>query len=99
MPDLPNPQPQKVNVQQLAHKIKGTGQTPSPRFCFFLGADASFESGIPLASTMITDFCQRIILEQCPEECTDAKQKQAWLEQQTWYIEATKKWHALLQLI
>jgi len=90
VPDLPDRQPQKVNVQQLAHKIKGTGQTPSPRFCFFLGAGASFESGIPLASTMITDFCQRIIQEQCPEECTDAKQKRAWLEQQTWYIEATK---------
>ncbi len=90
MPEDPKSQPRKATVRQLAYKIKGLGQTPNPRFSFFLGAGASIDSGIPLAGAMIRDFCRRITQEQCPEACSDAKQQQAWLEQQPWYEKAKK---------
>jgi tetratricopeptide (TPR) repeat protein/NAD-dependent SIR2 family protein deacetylase len=84
------PQPRRASVRQLAHKIKGTGVEPSPRFAFFLGAGASVESGIPLAGAMMDDWCQRIIQEQCPEDCTGASQQKTWLEEQPWYAQAKR---------
>jgi tetratricopeptide (TPR) repeat protein len=90
LPDQSLPQPQRANVRQLAYKIKGAGKDPVVRFSFFLGAGASVQSGIPTAGEMQADFCRRIIQEQCPENCTDLKQQQAWLAQQPWYVEASK---------
>jgi Flp pilus assembly protein TadD/NAD-dependent SIR2 family protein deacetylase len=91
MPDAAKPQPRRATVRQLAHRIQGTGETPVPRFCVFLGAGASAESAIPTASHMIDDFCRRIIADQCPEDYTDPEQQQAWLEEQPWYIEAKEE--------
>ena len=89
MPDPPKPQPKRAKVQQLACKIKGTGQNPSARFSFFLGAGASVQSGIATAGEMMADFSRRIIQEQCPEGCTDPKKQQAWLTDQPWHKEAS----------
>ncbi len=90
MPDVSQPQPQRATVRQLAYKIKGAGQNPSARFSFFMGAGASVQSGIASAGAMITQFRQRIIQEQCPPNCIDPKQQEAWLAQQPWYVEGSK---------
>jgi Flp pilus assembly protein TadD/NAD-dependent SIR2 family protein deacetylase len=84
-------QPRRATVRQLASRIKGSGEKPLPRFCFFLGAGASIESGIPLAGKMVAEFRQRIIEDQCPDDCTSPQQQQVWLERQPWYIEAVKR--------
>jgi tetratricopeptide (TPR) repeat protein/NAD-dependent SIR2 family protein deacetylase len=89
LPDVSLPQPQRATVRQLAYKIKGAGANPSTRFSFFLGAGASVQSGIPPAGEMIAEFRQRIIQEQCPPNCTDSQQQQAWLAKQPWYIDAS----------
>jgi Flp pilus assembly protein TadD/NAD-dependent SIR2 family protein deacetylase len=85
MPDTNHPEIRRANVRQLAYRIKGYGDNPSVRFSFLLGAGASIESGIPLAGAMINDFRQRIIEDQSPEDCTDPKEQQAWIESQDWY--------------
>lgn len=85
MPETNQPQVRRASIRQLADRIKGYGENPAARFSFFLGAGASFESGIPLAGAMVNDFCQRIIEDQCPEDCTDPKEQRAWLEGQDWY--------------
>jgi len=90
LPDVSQPQPQIATVRQLAYKIKGAGQNPFVRFSFFLGAGASVQSGVPTAGEMMADFGRRIIQEQCPENCTDPKQQQAWLAQQPWYTQANQ---------
>ncbi|MFN7982167.1 MAG: tetratricopeptide repeat protein [Vicinamibacterales bacterium] len=80
------PTVRRATVRQLAHKIKGTG-SPEPRFCVFLGAGASYESGIPLAGAMMEDFRRRICEEEGPTECSAADQR-AWLLGQQWYRDA-----------
>ena len=74
----------RATVRQLAHKIKGTG-APEPRFCFLLGAGASYESGVPLAGAMMEDFRRRICQEECPLEISNPADQRAWLLQQPWY--------------
>jgi len=77
----------RASVRQLAYKIKGTG-APEPRFCVFLGAGASYESGIPLAGAMMEDFRRRICQEECPLHITDPAEQRAWLLEQPWYQQA-----------
>ena len=80
MPDIP-----KATIRELAYKIKGTGETPSPRFAFFLGAGASAQSGIPTASGMIGDFKRRILQAECPDSFKTDAEKEKWLTEQPWY--------------
>ncbi|MBI3914059.1 MAG: tetratricopeptide repeat protein [Chloroflexi bacterium] len=70
-------------MRQLAYKIKEAGT--SPRFAFFLGAGASFQSGIPVASGMIRDFKKSIIERECPEDLQTDQEKDQWLAAQPWY--------------
>jgi hypothetical protein len=47
MPETDLPHPRRANVKQLANRIKGTGDNPSVRFCFLLGAGASINPASP----------------------------------------------------
>lgn len=65
----------------MAYKIKSS---KTPRFSFFLGAGASKQSGIPLASEMIRQFKEQIILQSCPAELKTDTEKSDWLAAQDW---------------
>lgn len=71
----------RASIRELAFKLKGP--TP-PRFSFFLGAGASRQSGIPIASEMIRQFREQIILQSCPVELKTEDQKNDWLAGQEW---------------
>lgn len=77
MKDIP-----RINIRELAHKIKEYG---TPSYAFFLGAGASKQSGIPVASDMIRDFKEKIIARCCPDELKTEAEKTKWLTEQDWY--------------
>jgi len=72
----------RASIRELAHKIKGYG---TPRFAFFLGAGASKQSGIPIASDMIRHFKEQIIAQSCPDGLKSDEEKTKWLAEQEWY--------------
>jgi tetratricopeptide (TPR) repeat protein len=71
-----------ASIRELAYKIKGPNP---PRFSFFLGAGASKQSGIPIASEMIRQFKEQIILQSCPVDLKTETEKNDWLAGQDWY--------------
>ena len=77
MNDIP-----RASIRELAHRIEGYG---TPRFAFFLGAGASKQSGIPIASEMIRHFKKQIIARGCPDGIESDDEKMKWLEAQDWY--------------
>lgn len=74
----------RTSIRELAHKIK---EYKTPRFSFLLGAGASKQSGIPIASDMIRYFKEQIILRSCPDELKTDDEKTKWLAEQDWYQE------------
>ena len=77
MNDIP-----RASIRELAYRIQGYG---TPRFAFFLGAGASKQSGIPIASEMIRYFKKQIIAQCCPDGIESDEEKMKWLEEQDWY--------------
>ena len=87
---------QHISVRELAYKIKSvddyignvkdeeTASKRKPSLAFFLGAGASFESGIMLAGQMIKEFKKKIFEINCHELKTD-DEKAKWLTEQIWY--------------
>lgn len=73
----------QTTVKHIANEIKDSGTNPS--FAFFLGAGASHQSGIILASEMIKFFKERISEEECPERLSTDEEKENWLREQDWY--------------
>jgi tetratricopeptide (TPR) repeat protein len=73
----------QTTVKHLANTIKDSGK--SSAFAFFLGAGASHQSGIILASEMLKFFKERILEEECPEGLSAEKEKENWLREQDWY--------------
>ena len=71
----------RASIRELAYKIKSS---KTPRFSFFLGAGASKQSGIPIASEMIRQFKEQIILQSCPAELKTDGEKSDWLAAQDW---------------
>ncbi len=78
MKDIP-----RASIRELAHIIKDYG---IPRFAFFLGAGASKQSGIPIASDMIRYFKDKIIARSCPDHLKTDEEKAEWLANQDWYV-------------
>lgn len=86
-----NDTPQKVNplLTQLAQELKSTvrkdnSDGASSRFALFLGAGASFSSGIKIASGMIEHFRKRIY-ERYNATFENENDEMAWLKDQKWY--------------
>jgi len=75
----------RASVKELAYKIKAY---KTPRFAFLLGAGASRQSGIPVASEMIRHFKEQIIVQNCPDELKTEQEKNDWLTGQDWYRKA-----------
>ena len=73
----------QTTVKHLANTIKDSGTNPS--FAFFLGAGASHQSGIIIASEMVKFFKERIFEEECPERLSTDEEKENWLREQDWY--------------
>jgi len=73
----------QTTVKHLANAIKDSGTNPS--FAFFLGAGASHQSGIIIASEMVKFFKERIFEEECPERLSTDEEKETWLREQDWY--------------
>ncbi|MDQ1592524.1 MAG: hypothetical protein QOG71_3151 [Pyrinomonadaceae bacterium] len=71
----------RASIRELAYKIKGPNP---PRFSFFLGAGASRQSGIPVASEMIRQFKEQIIIQSCPDKLKTEKERNDWLAGQDW---------------
>jgi tetratricopeptide (TPR) repeat protein len=71
----------RATIRELAYKIKSS---KTPRFSFFLGAGASKQSGIPIASEMIRQFKEQIILQSCPAELKTDAEKNDWLAAEDW---------------
>jgi len=75
----------RASVKELAYKIKAY---KTPRFAFLLGAGASRQSGIPVASEMIRHFKEQIIVQNCPDELKTEQERNDWLTGQDWYRKA-----------
>jgi SIR2-like domain/Tetratricopeptide repeat len=73
----------QTTVKHVANTIKDAGTNPS--FAFFLGAGASHQSGIIIASEMVKFFKERIFEEECPERLNTDEEKESWLREQEWY--------------
>lgn len=97
-----------ASVRELAFKISSVDDellNPNeenskaerkPRFAFFLGAGASYKSGIKLASQMMEDFKERIFERDCPDLKTK-EEREKWLEEQSWYCDAENKYSCLFE--
>ncbi|HXH70043.1 MAG TPA: tetratricopeptide repeat protein [Pyrinomonadaceae bacterium] len=97
-----------VSVREMALKIQdvdndlqnpddeGAESQRKPNFAFFLGAGASYKSGIKLASQMMEDFKERIFVRDCPELVTK-EEKDKWLNEQSWYCDAENKYSCLFE--
>lgn len=80
----------QTTVKHLANTIKDSGTNPS--FAFFLGAGASHQSGIILASEMVKFFKERILEEECPESLSTDEEKEDWLREQDWFKSETSEY-------
>jgi tetratricopeptide (TPR) repeat protein len=98
-----------ITVRELAYKIKSvddyiTGTSKGleaagqrkPSLTFFLGAGASFESGIMLAGQMMKKFKEKIFEINCHELKTD-KEKADWLKKQDWYKNGKEEYGCLFE--
>jgi tetratricopeptide (TPR) repeat protein len=62
----------KTDITEIAHKLKDCvdadkGFCDEPRFALFLGAGASFNSGIKTAGQMMNEFKEKILKRNCPD--------------------------------
>jgi protein O-mannosyl-transferase len=62
----------KTDITEIAHKLKDCldadkGLCDEPHFALFLGAGASFNSGIKTAGQMMTEFREKILKRDCPD--------------------------------
>lgn len=98
-----------ITVRELAYKIKAVDDYVSgsvkglesanqrkPTLAFFLGAGASFESGIMLAGQMMKKFKEKIFEINCHELKTD-DEKAKWLKNQDWYRDGKEEYGCLFE--
>jgi tetratricopeptide (TPR) repeat protein len=97
-----------ITVRALAKKLKSidrfvkepkklsSAEERRPQLAFFLGAGASFESGIMLAGQMMKIFKEEIFDTHCPELTTD-KEKSDWLKKQDWYKSGREEYGCLFE--
>lgn len=97
-----------LTIRELAFKIRQVDdvldnpETPEsrkdrkPRFAFFLGAGASFQSGIKLAGQMMNDFRRRIFERECFHLETD-EEKDDWIKAQDWFCVGEKEYSCLFE--
>ncbi len=97
-----------ISVRELAYKIKAVddyvgnlkgeeaANKRKPMLAFFLGAGASFESGIMLAGQMMKKFKEKIFEINCRDLQTD-DEKAEWLGKQDWYRCGKKEYGCLFE--
>jgi tetratricopeptide (TPR) repeat protein len=97
-----------ISVRNLAFKLKSVddfignskGEEATnkrkPQLAFFLGAGASFESGIMLAGQMMKLFKEKIFNIYC-REIIDDKEKDKWLKKQDWYQSGKDEYGCLFE--
>ncbi len=97
-----------ISVRELAYKIKAVddyvgnlkgeeaANKRKPMLAFFLGAGASFESGIMLAGQMMKKFKEKIFEINCHYLQTD-DEKAEWLGKQKWYECGKKEYSCLFE--
>jgi tetratricopeptide (TPR) repeat protein len=97
-----------ISVRNLAFKLKSVddfignskGEEATnkrkPQLAFFLGAGASFESGIMLAGQMMKLFKEKIFNIYC-REIIDDKEKDKWLKKQDWYKSGKDEYGCLFE--
>ncbi len=97
-----------ITVRALAKKLKSidrfvkeprklsSAEERRPQLAFFLGAGASFESGIMLAGQMMKIFKDEIFDTHCPELTTD-KEKADWLKKQDWHKSGREEYGCLFE--
>lgn len=85
-----------ISVRELAYKIKSVddyigsikgleaADKRKPTLAFFLGAGASFESGIMTYGQMISHFKEKIFEIYSPD-IKDSDEKDKWLKKQVWF--------------
>jgi tetratricopeptide (TPR) repeat protein len=95
-----------LSVRQLAFRIKQlddsldnpddikSKEKRKPLYALFLGAGASYKSGIKVSSQMMKYFKNYIFESECPEKKTLAEQNE-WLENQEWYKKSENKYGVL----
>jgi tetratricopeptide (TPR) repeat protein/NAD-dependent SIR2 family protein deacetylase len=97
-----------ITIRELAKKLKSidryvknprnlsSAEERRPQLAFFLGAGASFESGIMLAGQMMKIFKDEIFDTHCQELTTD-KEKADWLKNQDWYNSGREEYGCLFE--
>jgi tetratricopeptide (TPR) repeat protein len=97
-----------ITVRALAKKLKSidrfvkepkklsSAEERRPQLAFFLGAGASFESGIMLAGQMMKIFKEEIFDTHC-RELTTEKEKTDWLKKQDWYKSGREEYGCLFE--
>jgi NAD-dependent SIR2 family protein deacetylase len=97
-----------ITVRALAKKLKSidrfvkepkklsSAEERRPQLAFFLGAGASFESGIMLAGQMMKIFKEEIFDTHC-QELTNDKEKTDWLKKQDWYKSGREEYGCLFE--
>jgi NAD-dependent SIR2 family protein deacetylase len=99
-----------ITVRALAKKLKSidrfvkepkklsSAEERRPQLAFFLGAGASFESGIMLAGQMMRIFKEEIFDTHC-QELTTEKEKADWLKTQAWYKSGREEYGCLFEKV
>ncbi|MCU0238396.1 MAG: tetratricopeptide repeat protein [Pyrinomonadaceae bacterium] len=97
-----------ITVRELAKKLKSvdryvknprnlnSAEERKPQLAFFLGAGASFESGIMLVGQMMKIFKTEIFDTHCHELKTD-NEKEDWLKKQDWYQSGKDEYGCLFE--
>lgn len=98
---------ESITVRELAFRIKEVDryirdpkaadapERRNPHLAFFLGAGASKDSGVILASEMMQIFKSEIFEIHCPE--LGNEEKAAWLKSQSWYKNGKDEYGCLFE--
>jgi protein O-mannosyl-transferase len=75
----------KTDITEIAHKLKDCvdadkGFCDDPRFALFLGAGASFNSGIKTAGQMMNEFKEKILKRNC-RDIIKKDEQEKWLNE------------------